>query len=298
MRCPKCQYIGFDSGNRCRNCGYEFSLAVSDDPPIELSLGPDDDAGGRLADLALDPHPGRATPAAPLDDLRDAHSETSARGRHAGLEGDLPLFTSRVVDDQAPLVTPPAVPRPPLAVRRAGPLRHRAPEPPAEPLLDLAPGPPPVSAIGERFAPAAAGNAAGVAPRLTAGLIDVSLLGAISAAVIYLTLRVAELPVSDWQRVPIAPLGAFLLLLCGGYFTIFTAAGGQTIGKMLARIRVVSAAVDRDRPGSVPFATAFVRAALCFCSVVAAGAGFVPVLLRDDRRAFHDYIADTRVVSA
>ena len=28
MKCPKCQYISFDSGDRCRNCGYEFSLAA------------------------------------------------------------------------------------------------------------------------------------------------------------------------------------------------------------------------------------------------------------------------------
>ena len=29
MKCPKCGYLGFDSGERCRNCGYDFSL-VSD----------------------------------------------------------------------------------------------------------------------------------------------------------------------------------------------------------------------------------------------------------------------------
>ena len=26
MKCPKCGYLGFESGDRCRNCGYEFSL--------------------------------------------------------------------------------------------------------------------------------------------------------------------------------------------------------------------------------------------------------------------------------
>ena len=28
MRCPKCHYISFDDSDRCRNCGYEFSLTV------------------------------------------------------------------------------------------------------------------------------------------------------------------------------------------------------------------------------------------------------------------------------
>ena len=26
MRCPKCRYISFDDHDRCRNCGYDFSL--------------------------------------------------------------------------------------------------------------------------------------------------------------------------------------------------------------------------------------------------------------------------------
>ena len=29
MKCPKCEYLGFDTGDRCRNCGYNFSLAVA-----------------------------------------------------------------------------------------------------------------------------------------------------------------------------------------------------------------------------------------------------------------------------
>ena len=40
---------------------------------------------------------------------------------------------------------------------------------------------------------------------------------------------------------PAVPMLAFLMLLCGGYFVLFTAAGGQTIGKMAAHIRVVNA---------------------------------------------------------
>ena len=29
MKCPKCEYLGFDTGDRCRNCGYNFSLFVA-----------------------------------------------------------------------------------------------------------------------------------------------------------------------------------------------------------------------------------------------------------------------------
>ena len=28
MKCPKCGYLGFEPTDRCRNCGYDFSLAA------------------------------------------------------------------------------------------------------------------------------------------------------------------------------------------------------------------------------------------------------------------------------
>jgi uncharacterized RDD family membrane protein YckC len=30
MKCPKCNYLGFDTGDRCRHCGYNFSLISND----------------------------------------------------------------------------------------------------------------------------------------------------------------------------------------------------------------------------------------------------------------------------
>lgn len=49
MKCPKCGYVGFEALDRCRHCGYDFSLtapAVSE-PPLDLPLFgppiPDDD---------------------------------------------------------------------------------------------------------------------------------------------------------------------------------------------------------------------------------------------------------------
>ena len=29
MRCPKCSYLSYDDVERCRNCGYDFSLATT-----------------------------------------------------------------------------------------------------------------------------------------------------------------------------------------------------------------------------------------------------------------------------
>src|SRR4051812_17256035 len=115
MKCPKCGYLGFEDAERCRNCGYEFSLGRTADLP-ELPIRPHQpDDGPLLDDLALGSKPSarQATP-------------------------ELPLFGDAAVDDQ-PLITKPSPPRPPLAVRRATPeIPRLKPEPrPAMPMLDL-----------------------------------------------------------------------------------------------------------------------------------------------------------------
>ena len=54
MKCPKCSYIGFEDADRCRNCGYEFALAVSADPPVvDLPIQTGDEPEGPLADFSL-----------------------------------------------------------------------------------------------------------------------------------------------------------------------------------------------------------------------------------------------------
>jgi uncharacterized RDD family membrane protein YckC len=78
---------------------------------------------------------------------------------------------------------------------------------------------------------------------------------------------------------------------------MFTAAGGQTIGKMLAGTRVVLADPTL-RSRRLSFGTAVVRTASCVVSLLPAGVGFLMALFRADGRALHDAVADTRVVRA
>ena len=51
MRCPKCQYISFESSDRCRNCGYEFSLSV-DTAQIDVKIARDEPVSSRSRDGA------------------------------------------------------------------------------------------------------------------------------------------------------------------------------------------------------------------------------------------------------
>ena len=293
MRCPKCQYISFDQSDRCRNCGYEFSLSVDKDP-VDVKIARDEPASSRSRDresafTALD------TPLTPV------HADRGV-GRAPLTAADLPLFTDRMADDQAPLVTPPAVPRPPIAVRKAAPLRPQSQAPvPEELSLDLDVGDDGLAAFGKETAtPAAAapvaGTVASIVRRAAAGLIDVIILGSISTAVVLLTLRVCELTLEQWRILPPVPMLSFLLLLCGGYFVLFTAAGGQTIGKMITRLRVVKS--PGVSPARVSFSTAVIRTVACLGSVVALGAGFLLAIVNDDHCAFHDRVAATRVVPA
>src|SRR5687767_11301143 len=42
MKCPKCHYLGFETGDRCKNCGYDFSLLTAapavEDVDVDLTL--------------------------------------------------------------------------------------------------------------------------------------------------------------------------------------------------------------------------------------------------------------------
>jgi uncharacterized RDD family membrane protein YckC len=312
MRCPKCHYISFGSSDRCRNCGYEFLLAV-ETPPVDLPIRTDDQAIGPLADFVLSE---RVTqPVA-----RSGAAETAASARRASQTAaprfDLPLFGGGIAGADAPLVAPAAVPRPPLSVRRSQPTpRPRSerallsddPEPRTPQIVHLGSGrslevacprdvpldPPKVDVI----------EPASVVARVLAGLVDVLLLAAIDSAIVYYTLLLVDLPLRDAASLPLAPLAVFLLLLNGGYLAIFTTAGGQTIGKMLTGIRVVAdLAAEGTDPGRavgrVGLGASVLRAMACLVSLLPAGLGFAVILFDSDGRALHDRLAETRVVKA
>jgi uncharacterized RDD family membrane protein YckC len=307
MRCPKCQYISFDSSDRCRNCGYEFVLAL-DVKSLDLPIQTGDEPIGPLGDFRLSDGLSAAdSPAPPPSAEAGPAASRAISERPITSSFDLPLFRDRGAGD-APLVTPPAVPRPPLSVRRSNPTGGRALARPQleEPELDLEiagafePEPEKDARVAEPpRAPAEPGDAlpkaAPRALRLLAAIVDAMILGAISGVVLYLTLRICGLSVKGIPLIPLAPFASFLLLIAGGYFTLFVAASGQTIGKMAAGLRVVPA--DGGAP-RVSLGHAVLRAAAYFVSALPAGLGFLPALLGADRRAIHDRLAATRVVKA
>jgi uncharacterized RDD family membrane protein YckC len=279
MKCPKCGYLGFEHVERCRNCGYDFALALPSAIP-ELPLHVDQGIPSSLEDLTFSASPSAKTPPP---------------------AAELPLFGPPIPDDDRPLITKVSPPRAPLSVRRATPEIARLRTEPRLQALDLALEPdsasidPPIAPIARGVAGEAAEHTdyrdASVAARSLAVAIDLVILALVDALVVYLTMQICGITMADVDILPKGPLIAFLLLQNGGYLVAFTA-GGQTLGKMAAGIRVVSS----DEEAALDVGRALMRTLMWLVLAVPAGLGFLTAVLSRDHRGLHDRFAGTRVV--
>lgn len=315
MKCPKCGYLGFEEVDRCRNCGYDFSLMPAATVP-DLQIRDSADSGSVLDDLALGD--GRAsiagrsredtgpdlervlgTPVSPLELSPSFASPPSS--------GELPLFGGAMISDDVPLITRASPPRPPLAVRRATPEvpRIRAEAPRWQP-LDLSLDLQDATAIDPPFSPALRATEswsadhseqddtaedAAVAARFVAVVIDLMILAVVDLIVIYFTMQICGLGFDELGLLPKGPLLAFLLVQNGGYLVAFTA-GGQTLGKMAAGIRVVPASSE----STLDLGRALLRTTMWMVLAIPVGLGFLTAVLSRDHRGLHDRFAGTRVV--
>src|SRR5262245_5447097 len=281
MKCPKCGYLGFERVERCRNCGYDFSLAESYDLP-EIQIRDSSPSEQPLEDLVLaDPvttsavTPGFITPI-----------------------GELPL--GHAADDR-PLITRASPPRTPLSVRRATPeVQRLRPQTARTPILDLADEAEGYRSAANPRSPDWSSErlegglvAAPLWARLAAAALDLVILAATDVIVIYFTMQICGLTLEDFNVLPKGPLLAFLLVQNGGYLVAFTV-GGQTLGKMAAGIRVVPAAADAP----LDLGHSILRTLIWAALLVPAGLGLLTTLFSPDRRGLHDRFAGTRVVRA
>jgi uncharacterized RDD family membrane protein YckC len=313
MKCPKCGYLGFETTDRCRNCGYDFSFAappLSSELPLrmpaaeapleDLVLGEPDlePQGGHDADARDAAGFGRPSPRTPPDSVTP--SATARPVEPADLQvseptidngEDLPLFAPRPAG--TPLVVRRATSDVPRARRNTTrPLRM---DPPALPLVMDVPEAPAVEGPPARAARPHGAESAGVGSRVAAAVIDGLLLLSIDAGVLWLTLRMAglEATFADLAIIRPVPMSAFFFVMAFIYLVGFTLGGGQTVGKMLTGIRVTG-----DDGRGVDITGAVVRALGSLLAICTLGVPFIPVLFSADRRAVHDRLAGTRVVIA
>ena len=304
MKCPKCGYLGFETGDTCKNCGYDFSLIapapiLTPDPDLAIRT---DDAETGAQELWLDR----------LDRSMDEVSRPKKEEHLIGVPeppastaDPLPLFNPDDPDD-IPLIALPTAPRPPLSVRRpAEPSRLRAvpkttsaPAPTLDfheearpqPVQEVDDEPPPMRPSQRRALVIDDGARYVGGRRVAAGLIDHAILFGIDATVLYFTARMAGLGQAELHLLPIVPMAIFLGLLKVSYFTAFTAIGGQTIGKMALGIKVIA------ESGTMDSALAIRRTLAGVLSLLPVGLGFLPAFFGNDRRALHDRLTGTRVV--
>jgi uncharacterized RDD family membrane protein YckC len=335
MRCTKCHYLSFEPEARCRNCGHDLSideLVVSDLP---LAAPDSEGRAGAQFDLAETDIAGLGggTATAVMAPPRTyAAAASSVAVAPAPVTAELPLFLREMPesadgpddddDEHEPLIKVPARPRAPIAVRRTTPdparLRAKYATPavherdlldndetdvaeaavPVVPRADIPLRAPVASAAVDAVpprlpaawrAPVTAGS------RLAAAAIDAGLLAVIAGIVTAFTLRFAGVSLANFGLQAALPLAAFVLLIAAGYLLMFTAANGQTLGKMALGIRVVGTSLEAAASGRVTLPQAALRAVTALPSALALGAGLIPALLGGGL-AIHDRIAHTRVV--
>ncbi len=209
-----------------------------------------------------------------------------------------PAFGGAPVDDDAPLVRLQR-PRAPISVRKTPmspklrAVARTTPQEPAFDFLDPADSVMPTGGPSGEEQPERASALENSPPlrRLAATAIDAVLFAGIDLAVLYLTFRIVGLSLAEWRVLPAWPVALFLVGMKLSYASVFTALGGQTIGKMAAGIRVVSMDDSGVSPGA-----AVRRTLVSLVAVAAAGLGYLPGLVGRERRAIHDRVSGTRVV--
>jgi len=132
---------------------------------------------------------------------------------------------------------------------------------------------------------------------LLAAAIDATFIGLLNVAIFWITLRWTGLAFVDASLLPVLPLGTFFILVALGYLAMFTAAGGQTVGKMVAGVRVVAAEPGGADAPPLTVQQALLRSVLAVPSVLLLGLGFLPAVLGTGK-SFHDRLAHTRIVRA
>ena len=333
MKCPKCDYLGFETGDRCKNCGYDFSLMTPPDPKSEPDLllrtvdvnqappatpwidhldrmfGEAEPAPPAMVDTpppvmestaapdtAPEPEPAfRITPA--LDDAPPM-PPPAFRGDPA-----LPLFSPSSASDDEPLVKLPATPRAPLAVRKT-PDRQRLraftrsiPEAEAEPTLEFTD---------------AAEPAPEPAPTRNRARQPVPVDGAVSAAAPRLTAALIDhailfgidlLVIYFTLRLASLTLGDWralppvpLIAFLAMVKVAYFAAFTAVGGQTIGKM-AAGIRVITDDHGFVDPSRAVQRTLAGGVSFVTLGLAFIPALFGAEKRALHDRLAHTRVVA-
>ena len=133
---------------------------------------------------------------------------------------------------------------------------------------------------------------AGLVTRAIAFAIDAAVINLVGIAVgVVGALIFSVLPETDDLRsVVVAAGGVLFVLWTAGYFVVFWTTTGETLGNRAMRIRVSRLDGGRLRPRQ-----ALVRLVGILLAALPLLAGFVPILVTEQRRGLQDYLAGSIV---
>lgn len=333
MKCPKCEYLGFETGDRCKNCGYDFSLAVVIAAPQDADLPLREPEPPRDADRWLNQLEARldnvrpvasssTIPADPLAAITlDARPAAPAATTHPAVNATihnavrqplptraapaLPLFQPGSADSDEPLIKVPAAPRPPLAVRRTPdkPRLRTVPKPraqEADPVLAFAEEPLAAPALPTSAPPVPSRTRSSVPVAAATSGPARRLIAAFLDHLILLSID--AIVIYFTFQIAGLPLSAWraVPIVPLALFLMMVKGSYFSIFTMLGGQTVgkmatgIRVVTDTDR--EVEPARAVQRTLAALASVATVGIGFAPVLFAGDRRALHDRVAGTRVV--
>ena len=135
----------------------------------------------------------------------------------------------------------------------------------------------------------------GLVTRTIALVIDAAVIDAVAALVgVAIGLVVSLLPSSGKHKTTLLAIGVGLFFAwAAAYFVVFWSTTGQTPGSRLMRIRVVATGERK-----LGVARAALRVVALVAGIIPLGAGELPILFTERRRALQDYAAGTVVVNA
>ena len=334
MKCPKCDYLGFETGDRCKNCGYDFSLlSVADSEPPDYDIYPaavddvpvhviddmgrhdrwldnrEEPLGNRLflepssrddVDEALDNAlTSSLTPESPFQPSAPQpivpFMSSGSSGSTAAIESALPLFTPTKDDDDEPLIKLPSAPRAPLAVRRTPDTPRLRAVPPRS---AARPSPGPVLQFSEEVVEPIEVLRPGVitAPpsRPGARLIAV-LIDHLILFGIDAAVVYFTLRMAGLSMAEWSVLPVAPMATFLGLLKVAYFYAFTAVGGQTIGKMAVGTCVVTDNGAPIDAAGAMRRTSAGVVSFLLFGLGFVPALF-GDHRALHDRLAGTRVV--
>ncbi|WLD92377.1 RDD family protein [Alkalihalobacillus sp. AL-G] len=126
--------------------------------------------------------------------------------------------------------------------------------------------------------------------RLWAYLLDLIVIGSLYRILVYPVFRWFDLPLNDASIFSLKVVMTTLIFFL--YFGLLTRLFGQTLGKMVFAIRVVTKDLDK-RP---PWLTIIFREVVGRFISKVTWIGYLIASVTSEKRALHDIFADTRVI--